>query len=136
MPRLHVDQAQHKGGQGEGAQAQRGRVRHLALLDRTVEARLELSPEGGQETGVGSVHMGQRTVAKARGRLRGLMLLLGHFAVDAGVGTRGRRAVLFILADAMVDVGVQVGRHGGVGDGLLLMEGQCLCDGCDRLRPS
>lgn len=44
----HVDAAQHEGGEGEGAEAQRGRVGKLAVLDGAVQAGLEFTSEGGQ----------------------------------------------------------------------------------------
>lgn len=55
--------------------------------------------------------MGEWTVAKASRRLSGLMLLVGHFAVQAMVGTSHRRgAILFILViRGMFDGGGHIG---------------------------
>lgn len=97
---LHVDQAQHKGRQREGTQAQGRGVGQFAVLDRTVETRLEFSTEGGQ-TARGGVDMGEWAIAKASSGLGGRMLLVGHFAVEAGVGVGacdGGGAIVFLGA--------------------------------------
>jgi hypothetical protein len=46
VARAHVDAAEHERGQGETAQAERRRVTELALADRPVQTRLELTTEG------------------------------------------------------------------------------------------
>ena len=85
-PCSHVDQAQDKGCQGEGAQAQGRWVGNTAILDLLVGTRLELSSEGRQARfTTGGVDMSERTVAEASGSFGGLVFVMGHFTVHAAV---------------------------------------------------
>lgn len=110
-PGTHVDQAQDEGGQGESGEAQGRRIGESAILDLLVETRLELTTEGRQALfATGSVDMSKRPIAEASGSFGGLMLLVGHLAVDAAV------AIGFFVV-AVGAVAGEFGVGGGHGDG-------------------
>lgn len=110
-PGTHVDQAQDEGGQGESGEAQGRRVGDSAILDLLVETRLELTAEGRQALfAIGGVDMSERPIAEASGSFGGLMLLVGHLAVDAAI------AIGFFVV-AFGGVASKFGVGGGHGDG-------------------
>lgn len=97
-PRLEVDQGQHKGGQGESAQAQRRRVGELAVLHALPETGLELTTERREARGLARVRVQERVAA----------IVVGADLVDAvggGVGVDG------------VDGGLVLDRYGVGGGG-------------------
>lgn len=57
---LEVDGGQDKGGQGEGAEAERGGIGDFAVLDGLVQARLELTTKGREASIVATVRMSER----------------------------------------------------------------------------
>ena len=69
----HIDQTQHKGGEGEGAQSQRGRIGEFAIRDLLVGTRLEFTAEG-RETILGGIDMGQWAIAETSSCLGSRML--------------------------------------------------------------
>ncbi|KAG5296418.1 hypothetical protein I7I50_09543 [Histoplasma capsulatum G186AR] len=88
--RLHVDQTEDEGGEGESRQTQRRRVGELALLDGAVQTGLELTPEGGEAL-AGRGDLGEGAVPEAGSGLGDLALLVGHgagrrVAVGSAVG--------------------------------------------------
>lgn len=95
--RTHVDQAQHKGRQCEGAQAQGSRVGKFTVFDAFVQPRLELAAKGRETAIVADV--GERAVAEARSGDGGLVLLVSHLAtqtVDLG-GVVDRSVWRFVI---------------------------------------
>ncbi len=114
-PRPHINQTQHKCRERKRTQSQRRRIGNLAVLDLAVRTRLELSSKGGQTRGAVGLGVGERAIAEAGGGLGGLVLLVGHFALDAVVAAAG--VVLLVEAvgaavDALAGVlGVGESRH-------------------------
>ena len=107
----HIDQAKDEGGESESTETEWCRVGEFAVLDTLVETWLELTTEGGQTlTITGSVLVGERTIAESCGGLGGLVLFVGHLAVDTG-------AIGFFVVDgwrvASV-LGIGLGGHGGL----------------------
>jgi hypothetical protein len=76
----HVDGAQDESGEGESAQAQRSGIAELATLDGLVQTGLELTTEGGEGC-FGSVDVGERSVAEARGGASYMVLFGGHLGL-------------------------------------------------------
>lgn len=128
-PRAHVDQTQHKGRQGKRTESQRRRIGNLPVLDLTVRARLELSSKGRQARGAVGLGVSKRAIAEPGGGLGGLVLLVGHFALNPMVAPVGTGAVLFIepMGTAIVD-GILEVRAGG-------HFVRCLSMGVTRMRP-
>lgn len=100
---VDVDERQHKGGQGEGAQAEGRWVGKLAVGGGPVETRLELSSKGAKSSRLAGVEVGERVPSV--GALGGDAVL----AIDAG----GSLAVQLLI----VVEGVVGGSGGGHGDG-------------------
>lgn len=120
-PSTHIDQAQHEGGQGKGAQAQGGRVGEFTLGNVLVQARLELAAKGREAVGLAGVDVGERAVAEAGGSESGLVLLVGHLAVHAvgggigGVGIGGLMVHLLGAGEVIARVVGVVGLRGHSG---------------------
>ena len=57
---LEIDGGENEGGERESAETQGSRVGELAVLDRAVETRLELTTEGGEPSLLVRVDMGHR----------------------------------------------------------------------------
>jgi len=137
-PRPHIDQTQHKRREGKSTQSQRRRVRKLTVLDLTVSTRLELSAKGWQARGAIGLGVSEGAIAETGGCLGGLVLLVGHFALDTVVAHVGTGAVLFVepIGTAIVDgiLEVRAGGHFVCGQWVTvirlgsLMEGSRLTD--------
>ena len=111
--RVHVDQAQQKGGEGEGAESQGSRVGEFAALDRLERPGLEFAAERGV-TAAAATDVGQRAVPEPRCLLCHLVLLWRHVrgVGVAGALVMGGSAVAeFLVSRSVGAVGSGCGSH-------------------------
>ena len=90
MPRPQINQTQKERRQRKRTQPQRRGIRELPLLDVPEQTGLELAAEGGVHGLAMGGDLGERTPAKLRCAVGGLVFLLGHagHALGDGVALR------------------------------------------------
>ena len=113
VSRSHVDQTQDERRQSESAEAKRGWVGDLAVLDLLVHTGLELSSKSRQVRFAdgGGVDMRKRTVAETSGSFGGLVLLVGHFPIH-GTAVAMAIQLFIVVAEGIASVlRVRLGGH-------------------------
>jgi len=102
----NVDEGEDEGGQGEGAQAQRGRITKLAASGGFVETWLELTTESREPRRIARVGVGQGISAIVK--TSALALGSGLRGVEAGGVVEGCGGAVLVL----LGVGTTGGSHG------------------------